>query len=202
LSFASALRCSRFLLLPVQATPPTHTTPSNACRSFYARYVRLTRLPTLGLALIKCATRPHPSPFLLGMSALVLLLVVLLPALVSSFVALPRAHQQRRHSSLRMMAAAPKVCSLPPLSFSVCIRPLSCKALRLCNGNGSAAFVTPPTLIPPSLPPTHPHVLFLLLLGGGDGERLAGRHGQGSRCGLPATRTGRVLGGLDGAADW
>lgn len=47
-----------------------------------------------------------------GASALALLLVVLFPALVTSFVTLHGAYkpqQQPRHSSLRMMAAAPKV---------------------------------------------------------------------------------------------
>ncbi len=55
-----------------------------------------------------------------------------------------------------------------------------------------------PSIPLPSLPPS----AIFLPLGGGDGKRLAGRYGQGSGRSLPAKRTGGLLGGLDGAANW
>jgi len=122
-----------------------------------SRLPYLPALPSLGLALIKCAMVLRPSPYPLGMSALVLLLVVLLPALVASFVALPRAHQQqqqRRHSSLRMMAAAPKVRSLP--FFCFCAIAFLASIHRVLLAWMNLGMEMSLLLLPSSLPSTPP----------------------------------------------
>lgn len=91
-----------------------------------------------------------------------LLLVVLFPALVTSFVTLHGAYkpqQQPRHSSLRMIAAAPKVRSTPFILLHVCafiiLRYVLVASVTL-RWIYFHACGSPPVLIPSSLSPPLP----------------------------------------------